>query len=109
MATPVQGNRERRSAVRYPLELPVVVLDEGNQAEIHGVTRDVSAKGVFFWVGYWSPKAGEFRFKMIFPAEITHAEGARAICRGRTVRIESPSTPGRTGIAAIIDVVKLGM
>jgi hypothetical protein len=87
----------------------VVVLDEGNQAEIHGVTRDVSAKGVFFWVGYWSPKAGEFRFKMIFPAEITHAEGARAICRGRTVRIESPSTPGRTGIAAIIDVVKLGM
>jgi len=108
MATPVQGSGERRSAVRYPLQLPVIVIDDSNQEEIHGVTRDISAKGIYFWISYWSVET-EFKLKMIFPAQITHGEGARAMCRGRTVRIESTSTGRRTGIAATIEIVTWGM
>ena len=107
MAAPFPGNRERRAVLRYALQLPVIVLDSENHSEIHAVTRDVSSKGIFFWAGSWSVRAAEIQFKMIFPAQITGTEGMRATCRGRTVRIETNSSAGRTGIAATIDSIAL--
>jgi hypothetical protein len=93
---------ERRTAVRYQLQLPVVVPSKGEQSEIRAVTRDVSARGIYFVASEWPVSAPDIEFKMIFPAQLTRTETLRAKCRGTVVRVEMSSN-GSVGIAATID------
>ncbi len=98
---------EKRAKQRFPVELPIVVAGASTGGEIQGVTRDVSAKGVFFYAKQWPSGVSEIAFKMIFPREITGTESTRVTCKGTVVRVEE-SRQDRTGVAATIDSYDFG-
>ncbi len=98
---------ERRAKQRFAVQLPIVITGAPAGGEIQGVTRDVSAIGVFFYPREWPSGLSSIAFKMIFPAEITGTESTRVQCRGTVVRLEL-NAPTRTGVAATIDSYEFG-
>ena len=83
------GLPERRRNKRINVALPVS-LDKAM-----GVTRNVSASGVFFWISGGSYKVGD---QINFSLEMSGAEGRMMVkCRGVIVRIEQYE--GRLGVA----------
>lgn len=93
MPTQQDSSSPQRSATRYPLALKVV-LSEG-----HGVTRDISATGVYFSCdGAFEPNS-----KIDFVVQFEAAPGDAPMqlrCQGTVVRVEEAD--GRTGVAARI-------
>ena len=80
----------RRLAVALPVELP----------NGHGVTRDVSAFGVFFETTLALSPGAAIRFSLL----LEHADPGGPIrlhCQGKIVRLEA--LRGRLGVAVAID------
>lgn len=99
---------ERRNGVRFPANVPLTVL-VGDRM-IAGYTRDLSDKGVYFYLG--SPESelidGEFEFTLKLPPEVTLSTWCAIQCRGRLARRETKSSD-LAGIAAeILDYSVLG-
>jgi len=92
--------QERRAKQRFPIQVPVVI--RGAPSEIHGVSRDVSAVGVFFYTENWPLGLSPIEFRMILPAQITGTESMRVVCKGTVVRVEEDPR-AKTGVAATID------
>jgi len=92
--------QERRAKQRFPVQLPVVIRSV--PSEIHGVSRDVSAVGVFFYTDNWPSGFSPIEFRMIFPAEITGTEPTRVVCKGTVVRVEA-GPQAKTGVATTIE------
>lgn len=95
---------ERRVQQRFSLQLPVLIEGKPGTAGYRSLTRDVSARGVFF---YTTDVAGlqvssRIVFSMILPADITGSEETRVACQGTVVRLEGSASNG-TGVAATID------
>lgn len=99
--------QERRAKQRFPVQVPIVITGGLAGGEIQGVTRNVSANGVFFYPKEWPSGLSSIAFKMIFPPEITGMESRRVACKGTVVRSEL-TQQGRTGIAATIDSYEFG-
>ncbi|MFI5090242.1 MAG: PilZ domain-containing protein [Terriglobales bacterium] len=93
---------ERRVQQRFSLQFPIFI--EGIPgAESRSLTRDVSARGVFFYThAGWLQPSTQISFSMILPAEITGTKAARVVCKGTVVRLE-PAAQNGTGVAATID------
>lgn len=82
---------EKRRQQRIPIALPVYLKNTT------GVTRDVSATGVFFWTGYACMRGDFIRFEV----ELHRPIGKLKLnCQGDVVRTE----PGEstTGVAVRI-------
>ena len=91
----------RRKTQRFQIKAPLT-LSIGDR-EISGFTRDLSNKGVYFYVGAGDqPQPGEeLDFVVELPPEITLSNSCLIRCRGRVARTErTPSN--ETGIAAEI-------
>jgi PilZ domain len=86
---------ERRTKQRFPIQLPVVITGARTGTKIRGVTRDVSANGVFFYTKKWALGFSAIAFRMIF------SKSTRVLCEGTVVRLEE-LPGGRTGVAATI-------
>jgi len=99
--------RERRTKQRFAIQLPVLVSDPETGHDLAGVTRDVSANGIFFEVDEWPCTRSMINFKLTFPHEVTLLACSHAVCSGTVVRIERRA-PGETTIAASIDSYQLG-
>jgi len=92
---------ERRESQRFKLSVPLTVMVEGR--EVSAYTRDMSNRGVFF---YLSTADGillgrDFEFVAELPPEITLSTCCRIRCRGRALRTENISTD-MAGVAAEI-------
>lgn len=77
---------------------------------IAGYTRDLSDKGVYFYLGSSESDliGGEFSFTLKLPPEVTLSTWCAIQCRGRLARREAKS-PDLAGIAAeILDYSVLG-
>lgn len=97
-----QPQPEKRSTRRFSLELPITVIYANNgKAELEGLTRDVSSRGVFIYANTNLAEGAMIEFVMTLPREITLAEPIRVRCTGRVLRIENKDQ--RQGIAASID------
>jgi hypothetical protein len=99
-----QAQAERREEQRFPLRLPVVVraVHDGIQEE-SSLTRDVSARGAFFYLDSKLTEGTPLELILTLPAEITLTEDIRVRCKGRVVRVVCPSNAGKMGVAAAID------
>jgi hypothetical protein len=93
---------ERRHARRYPVRLPVVITGRWRGGTIPGVTRDVSASGVFFYAKDWPMELAAIQFAMPLPAEVTGNETVHVVCDAMVMRVEEGRL-GRLGIAAKIE------
>jgi hypothetical protein len=102
MAEPQQ---EKRGARRFPLRVPVSVnrnSNNGSQGEVAQL-RDVSARGICFYVDSSMAQGASIGFTLTLPPEITLTESIRVQCKGRVVRVEEGAPAGKVTIAAVIE------
>lgn len=99
-----EAQREKRATRRFSLRLPVAVsYQDGAAHSENSLTRDVSARGICFYLDSAIQPGSEIEFTLTLPPEITLTESIRVRCKGKVVRIEPPSEGGKLGIAAVID------
>jgi len=94
---------DRRAARRFTMALPVVVRFNApaGLTEQHTQTRDVSFRGLFFFLEGDFETGSSLDFVLTLPRQITLSADVCIRCSGKVVRVE-PSN-GRRGIAACIE------
>jgi hypothetical protein len=99
-----QAQAERRGEQRFPLRLPVLVRAmHGRVPEESSLTRDVSARGAFFYIDSKLAEGTPIELVLTLPAEITLTESIRVRCKGKVVRVVRAINGGKTGVAAVIE------
>jgi PilZ domain len=82
------GKQEVRCAVRFPLALSVML--EGEEGEIPGLTRNISASGVLFALDRDLRVGLDIRFSMRMPHTVLGSPNDVMVhCKGRVVRCSS--------------------
>lgn len=101
MAEPQQDKRATR---RFALRLPVAVTyaSNGTQATT-AQTRDVSARGICFYLDSAISAGSPIEFTLTLPPEITLTESIRVRCKGKVVRVDEAALEGKVAVAAVID------
>jgi PilZ domain len=98
MAEPQQ---EKRGARRFPLRVPVTV--DHNNATRPAQLRDVSARGICFYLEAAVTQGSPIGFTLTLPPEITLTESIRVQCKGRVVRVDDGLPDGKLAVAAVIE------
>src|SRR5439155_22003024 len=100
----VEAEPEKRATRRFALRLPVAVTysDNGSQ-EKSAQTRDVSARGICFYVDSAIAPGSLIEFTLTLPPEITLTESIRVRCKGKVVRSEPGNNGTQLRIAAVIN------
>ena len=95
---------ERRKYRRYDLSIEVQVKPRKRAASpVRTVTRDISARGVYFDFSERMEPGSELEFELNLPPELAAGKLVRIRCRGKIVRVETPQTEGTTRVAATIE------
>jgi hypothetical protein len=95
-----QSEDRLRCAVRFPLQLPVLV--RGKDKADEGVTQDISAGGVLMTCGEEYPVGSTIQFSICMPARsLGSPNDVHVECTGRVVR--SSPLGDRVEVGAIID------
>jgi hypothetical protein len=66
-------------------------------------TKDVSARGVYFFLDAPMSQDTKIEFTLTLPPEITLTESIRVRCRGRVLRVERDVAGKQVGVAALIE------
>jgi PilZ domain len=96
-----QVHVERRAAQRFEFHLPVSIRVANSDIEAHGFTRDLSARGAFFYTDFALTEGDQVELTVLMPSEITLAENMRVRCQGRVTR--SLAVEGKFGAAVLIE------
>ena len=100
MAEPQQ---EKRAARRFALRVPVTVSRDNDGSSESAQSRDVSARGICFYLDSAVTQGSPIGFTLTLPPEITLTESIRVQCKGRVVRVEDSSDAGKVTVAAVIE------
>jgi len=95
--------KEKRATRRFPLRLPVSVRYGESTEAREAQTRDVSARGICFYVDAAIQAGSTIDFTLTLPPEITLTESIKVRCKGRVVRVEAGGSGGKLAVAAVID------
>jgi PilZ domain len=96
-----ESGTERRGGQRLAVRLPVRVKAKDAGGEQRVFTRDLSSKGIFFYLDSEISAGAELEMVLILPAELTAGEKRWVCCHASVVRVEE--NKGRNfGIAATI-------
>lgn len=95
--------QEKRSARRFALRVPVTVSRDHAPENEPAQIRDVSARGICFYLESAVEQGAAIGFTLTLPPEITLTESIRVQCRGRVVRVEDSREDGKVGVAAVIE------
>jgi hypothetical protein len=98
-----EPQQEKRAARRFALHLPVTVGADGETGQGTGQIRDVSARGICFYIESAIDQGSPIGFTLTLPPEITLTDSIRVHCKGKVVRIDNSSPDGRMAVAAIIE------
>ncbi len=96
-----QPQVERRATRRFSLRLPVAVKHPV-QGDVSAYTRDVSSRGICFYIPTPLEVGAHLEFTLTLPPEITLTEAIRVRCSARVVRVEHAEGEG-VAVAAVID------
>ena len=101
MTSNLKSVDDRRERQRFGINAPLTVMI--GQREIPGFTRDLSNRGVYFYLDMAesAPIGGDFEFLVELPPEITLSTCCSIHCLGHVVRTDDTSRQ-LTGIAAEI-------
>jgi len=99
-----EPHEEKRAARRFPLRVPVTVEHGENapQSQVAQI-RDVSARGICFYLDSAVAQGTAIGFTLTLPPEITLTESIRVQCKGRVVRVEDGRADGKLAVAAVIE------
>src|SRR5438128_12401857 len=79
---------ERRAMRRFSMKLPAAVRVSGIPSEFPTETENVSARGIFFYIGRWMTEGSRVEVTMSFPPQITMSDPVRVKFLARVVRVE---------------------
>ena len=102
----VESQDEKRAARRFSLRIPVTVDhgDNGSKGTVEvAQIRDVSARGICFYLDSTVAQGSPIGFTLTLPPEITLTESIRVQCKGRVVRVEDGTPDGKMVVAAVIE------
>jgi hypothetical protein len=96
---------EKRKARRVALQMPIKVRvpNGGEPSERDAETRDLSERGVFFFVDAEVGEGSLIELVMMLPPQVTLTEKQWVCCQARVVRVEAGDKEGSSGIAAVIE------
>lgn len=95
---------ERRKFRRYDLSIEVHVKPRKRAAApIKTVTRDISARGVYFDFSEKMEPGSELEFELNLPPELAAGKQVRIRCQGKIVRVDCDNGTGTTRVAATIE------
>lgn len=95
---------EKRATRRFALRLPVSVNYAGAaSAPLPAQTRDVSARGICFYLDAPLNTGSPIEFTLTLPPEITLTESIRVRCKGKVVRVDNGLADAKVPVAAVID------
>ncbi len=97
-----QPQEEKRATRRFALRLPVSVKHP-ERGEVAAHTRDVSSRGICFYINVPLSVGSDLEFTLTLPPEVTLTEAIRVRCLARVVRVEEEKQGLGTAVAAIID------
>ena len=82
------ADNERRASQRFKISAPVTVV--AGEHEIPAYTRDLSNRGVYFYLSLGDSDLinRDFEFLVEMPAEITLSVSCKIRCKGKLVRKE---------------------
>jgi hypothetical protein len=99
-----EAQQEKRTTRRFALKLPVAVTYPGSDAPMtEAQTRDVSARGISFYVDAAIEPGSPIEFTLTLPAEITLTDAIRVHCKGKVVRLDDAKQDGKVAVAAVIE------
>lgn len=98
-----EAQQEKRAARRFALRVPVTVNRNTNGTAEAAQIRDVSARGICFYVDSAIAQGSPIGFTLTLPPEITLTESIRVQCKGRVVRVEDNNRDGKVTVAAVIE------
>jgi hypothetical protein len=102
--TMAEAPPEKRSTRRFALRLPVAVKQEqADPQEQAAISRDVSARGICFYVESTVEADAPIEFTLTLPPEITLTESIHVRCKGKIVRVDEPGDDGKVAVAAVIE------
>ena len=96
-------DNDKRATRRFALRLPVSVRYGETEEEHAAQTRDVSARGICFYIDSAIQAGSAIDFTLTLPPEITLTESIRVRCKGRVMRVEGGDPVGKLPVAAVID------
>jgi hypothetical protein len=105
-STPTSRVAERRTALRYPLRLPVVFSwqDEAGRVQgCDGYSRDLGSRGIYVYAEFVPPLGVSVEMNVFLPRPEHSARPSEIHAIGRVVRSERPGspTPQGNGFAAM--------
>lgn len=103
MAEAQQQENDKRATRRFALRLPVTIRSGEGNGEQSAQTRDVSARGICFYVDSAITAGSAVDFTLTLPPEITLTESIRVRCKGRVVRVEGGAPASKMAVAAVIE------
>jgi hypothetical protein len=99
--TRMRDSDELRSAMRFPIKLPVEVRAE-EAARLQAETKDISAGGVLFYMDAEMAVGSRIEFNISLPADVLGTvSDVNVLCVGRVVRCSEEGA--RRAVAAVID------
>jgi hypothetical protein len=96
-------DNNKRATRRFALRMPVSVRYGEDEQEHSAQTRDVSARGICFYVDSAIQAGSAIDFTLTLPPEITLTESIRVRCKGHVVRVEGGGPGSKMAVAAVID------
>ena len=97
-------SEDRRSGQRLPVRVPVKVRQAG--VEQPGLTRDLSASGIFLYSESPMKPGSKLELVIMLPPGLGLGPGGWTMCQASVVRVEESEGKG-IGIAATFDRVAL--
>jgi hypothetical protein len=98
------SHKERRTTRRFMMKLPLTVrwMDNSVVGEVATESREVSSRGLYFYLPKGLKSGSPVEIVMTLPHELTQAGPVRVRCLGRILRADTPMQ-GEFGIAAAIE------
>jgi hypothetical protein len=110
MGSPPFGSRERRSARRYDLSLPIVVrvVPYKRSEPCHGRIRDISTYGIYFITDEEFTPGAELELTVALPVGAIQGTKVSIHAHSRVLRAEERIEDGttHTGVAAVIEGIE---
>ena len=103
--------KDRRTAWRYDLSLPIIVhgADDKEAASLTGKTRDISSRGVYFTVDNNLSAGVELDLTIILPAKVTGGTEVFIRAIGKVIRVRLPlgNVNQKVDVAAVFKVQEI--
>ena len=98
------AHKERRTSRRFMMKLPLTVrwMDNTVVGEVATESREVSSRGLYFYLPKVLKSGSAVEIVMTLPHELTQAGPVKVRCLGRILRTDEPGQ-GDIGVAAAIE------